>query len=1171
MEVVGKQAPVPQNSAWATPLNFTSNPDQPQPHSQVMHPNVPSSSDAPSPSPPPDLLSQHSPFLFSSDHLRSTNAPSMLVRSESAPTNILEENSVSLPTVPDLSDLTISTAEHPPLDRDVAPAHRPHPMNFAAAAASGVASNNPVASAPSLGHLIGAPQQKTSQRLGPSNKPPPSRSLSSVELAAAVGGVGAARVASASARVPANPMARNVSGPSSEPVLTTHNNANAVLPSSSDSVGTSAKGGLKNAVPAWHKSVFDMIQDDFPRTPAPELSSMLGRVQNASEGGQHLPSDGRSALADRRSRIHSNASLDVEADLVGGTAAAKNEIKSVLKVQDDIRPAREHPGRHHHRRSVSINWTGDMPGLGSELARSAPRTNVASSPNIHRQYTGKHNEIPPASDSAPVVGGQPVIPSSPSLPAALDASGSSSPSQSLSPPGSVNRNTIPASSPQPSLGLPLAGHHISADIASMNQNGQPLNNPYAFASTGQDGLHVGGMEDLGVHRLSDYDYLYERPESAVGSNAIASPLPAFPNHGYSSTHRNHGLGLGLGNTHNQPLANGSQYANVFPGMGIFPSPFSANTPTMTNGAGGHGYGDSIRDGLAAADNLKNMSIQMAAFITAQQQLYAAQCAHMAAISGNPGYHNSPNAFANGGLPTGQVGHTGGNAHLRSPWDVREQNAAPNRSFSRGKHHFDHYRGNSGSQVGNQKKANNMDVGHKGRSGRTRRGHRGHDDVLISGHHKFDRVGMGSGGGLGMQDGSQARSPLLEEFRATSLSIGRGSGDTGAGGAYGGGTAGHAIQGGREWQLYEIKDHVVEFATDQHGSRFIQQKLETAPAQDRDAVLKCALMDAQRLMTDVFGNYVVQKLLDHGGENAVRLIAAELNGRMLGLSLHMYGCRVVQKALEVLAGEARSSLVRELDGHVLKCIRDQNGNHVIQKCVELVEPPAVQFIVDAVQGQAVILAGHSYGCRVVQRILEHGAPGQKAPIMVEIMSCIADLIKDQYGNYVIQHVVEHGTDQERSVIMDLVRSEICQLSQHKFASNVVERCLQHGSVEERRILIEILIIGQGSPNSSPLNHLVRDQFGNYVVQRVLDVARSGQRERVVSILRAQVPAIKKYSYGKHIIARLEDQPGSASSTAFHQEHNAHVQGHGSSSGNHGEEPIPANLSHGIAHGPHDLMY
>ena len=53
------------------------------------------------------------------------------------------------------------------------------------------------------------------------------------------------------------------------------------------------------------------------------------------------------------------------------------------------------------------------------------------------------------------------------------------------------------------------------------------------------------------------------------------------------------------------------------------------------------------------------------------------------------------------------------------------------------------------------------------------------------------------------------------------------------------------------------------------------------------------------MTDQFGNYVIQKLLDHGGEDVRAALGKELQGRVLELTVNTFGCRIVQKALEVL--------------------------------------------------------------------------------------------------------------------------------------------------------------------------------------------------------------------------------------------------------------------------------
>ena len=65
------------------------------------------------------------------------------------------------------------------------------------------------------------------------------------------------------------------------------------------------------------------------------------------------------------------------------------------------------------------------------------------------------------------------------------------------------------------------------------------------------------------------------------------------------------------------------------------------------------------------------------------------------------------------------------------------------------------------------------------------------------------------------------------------------------------------------QLRDLANHIVEFSQDQHGSRFIQQKLERAAAAEKQLVFQEILSAAYSLMTDVFGNYVIQKFFEFG--------------------------------------------------------------------------------------------------------------------------------------------------------------------------------------------------------------------------------------------------------------------------------------------------------------------
>ncbi|CAH2054217.1 unnamed protein product, partial [Thlaspi arvense] len=324
---------------------------------------------------------------------------------------------------------------------------------------------------------------------------------------------------------------------------------------------------------------------------------------------------------------------------------------------------------------------------------------------------------------------------------------------------------------------------------------------------------------------------------------------------------------------------------------------------------------------------------------------------------------------------------------------------------------------------------------------------------------------------------------------------------------------------RSLELSEIVGHVIEFSMDQYGSRFIQQKLETATDEEKNAIFPEIHPYGRTLMTDVFGNYVIQKFFEHGTNRQRKELAEQVTGHVLTLSLQMYGCRVIQKALEVVDLEQQARMVRELDGAVMKCVHDQNGNHVIQKCIERLPQDYIQFIISSFYGKVLALSTHPYGCRVIQRVLEHidDIETQRI-IMEEIMHSVCTLAQDQYGNYVIQHIIQHGKPHERSEIINKLAGQIVKMSQQKFASNVVEKCLTFGGPEERQVLVNEML-GYTDENE-PLQAMMKDPFGNYVVQKVLETCDDQSLALILSRIKVHLNALKRFTYGKHIVARVE---------------------------------------------------
>lgn len=51
-------------------------------------------------------------------------------------------------------------------------------------------------------------------------------------------------------------------------------------------------------------------------------------------------------------------------------------------------------------------------------------------------------------------------------------------------------------------------------------------------------------------------------------------------------------------------------------------------------------------------------------------------------------------------------------------------------------------------------------------------------------------------------------------------------------------------------------------------------------------------------------------------------------------------------------------------------------------------------------------------------------------------------------------------------------------------------------------------------------MMKDQFANYVVQKMIDVAEPPQRKILMHKIRPHVATLRKYTYGKHILTKLE---------------------------------------------------
>lgn len=340
------------------------------------------------------------------------------------------------------------------------------------------------------------------------------------------------------------------------------------------------------------------------------------------------------------------------------------------------------------------------------------------------------------------------------------------------------------------------------------------------------------------------------------------------------------------------------------------------------------------------------------------------------------------------------------------------------------------------------------------------------------------------------------------------------------------------------KVYNLKDivgYVLEFCQDQHGSRFIQYELASASPSEREVIFNEIRDQSVELSDDVFGNYVIQKFFEFGSKTQKNILVSQFKGRMQELSMQMYACRVIQRALEFIELEQRIELVKELSTCVLEMIKDQNGNHVIQKAIERIPMVELPFILDSLDGQIYHLSTHAYGCRVIQRLLEFGSEQDQTRIFEEIRDFIPFLIQDQYGNYVIQHVLQQNGDkclremaETKQNIVNIVSQSVVEFSKHKFASNVVEKAILFGTKEQRELIMS-KIMPRDEANASDLEEnapmvlMMRDQFANYVVQKLVGVSQGEEKRLIVIAIKSYLEKLSNSdAVGNRNLASVEKQ-------------------------------------------------
>ena len=320
-------------------------------------------------------------------------------------------------------------------------------------------------------------------------------------------------------------------------------------------------------------------------------------------------------------------------------------------------------------------------------------------------------------------------------------------------------------------------------------------------------------------------------------------------------------------------------------------------------------------------------------------------------------------------------------------------------------------------------------------------------------------------------------------------------------------------------LKEITNKLELLATKKHGCKFLENYLKVS--KNRSDIInnefypKLYWIKLYELSNDLFGNYFIQTLIPELDSNNLISFTNIIVSNLLNLCLNPHGTRVVQILINNIKDNKYNLLLlfkNALSKIMDKLIDNLNGSFVIMHYAATIKDN--EMIYDFVNSNIVEIATNSYSCSALQKLIDLGTNKQKQQLLINLINNTDNLVGNQCGLYVLQFIMNKNNYYINDTILDKIINKIIFLSKRKYSSNVIEKCLETCSPEKVNELINIY------NNETIIRDLIKDIFGNYVIQKLLIVCTNDEiRKQILRYIAMEFNNLKNLSFGQKLMNKL----------------------------------------------------
>ena len=297
-----------------------------------------------------------------------------------------------------------------------------------------------------------------------------------------------------------------------------------------------------------------------------------------------------------------------------------------------------------------------------------------------------------------------------------------------------------------------------------------------------------------------------------------------------------------------------------------------------------------------------------------------------------------------------------------------------------------------------------------------------------------------------------------------------------------------------FDLYlKLKGTFISLIKSQQTSRVCQFYIEQSPNEVVHLIFTEVCDSLPQLLLDPYANYFCLKLFYYLNSNDRMIFLKNISSYISNLSINKIATYPIQCIVEHLTLNTEKMLIlNAIYPFIMKMSLDVYGTHVIEKVLSYFEYEMIKPISNFILDNFLFLANNSNGLCIVKKEIALEFKNENFErLKSELYNNAMVLIQNPYGNYALQmSIALWGVDDVKEII-ETFYGKCSVLSIQKYSSNVIERCLEKSVTFLENFVNEIC------SNEGTIGLLMKNNYGNYVIQTALKVSKSSQQQMIIN--------------------------------------------------------------------------